>query len=86
MIKSLKIFQLNAQNSTFVQLNLLNDRDLASYGILILSEQHAWGIDGAVIVALKSHSYWLPFLPSIINSEGWLFRAMIWINENQEAI
>ena len=86
MNKSLKILQLNAQKSPAVQLSLLNDRDLASYGILILSEPHAWRIDGEVIVTPKSHNYWQPFLPSIINSEGWPFRAMIWINKNQEAI
>ena len=86
MSKSLKILQLNAQKSPMVQLILLNDQDLASYGILILSEPHAWRIDVKVIVTPMSHSYWQPFLPSIINPEGWPFQAMIWVNKNQEAI
>lgn len=86
MSKSLKILQLNAQKSFVVQLSLLNDQDLASYGILILSEPHAWRIDGKVIVTPMSHSYWQPFLPSTINPEGWPFRAMIWVNKNKEAI
>ena len=71
MSKSLKILQLNAQKSPMVQLILLNDQDLASYGILILSEPHAWRIDVKVIVTPMSHSYWQPFLPSIINPEGY---------------
>lgn len=86
MSKSLKILQLNAQKSPAVHLNLLNDQALASYRILILSEPHAWRIDGEVIVTPMSHSYWQPFLPSTINPERWPFWAMIWVNKNQEAI
>ncbi len=86
MSKSLNILQLNAQKSPAVQLNLLNDEDLANYGILMLSEPHAWRIDGEVIVTTVSHSFWQPFLPSTINPEGWPFRAMIWVNKNLQAI
>lgn len=77
---------MNAQKSPAVQLSLLNDQNLANYGILILSEPRAWRIDGQVVVTPMSHRYWQPFLPSTINTEGWPFRAMIWINKSQEAI
>ncbi len=62
MSKSLKILQLIAQKSPEVQLSLLNDEDLANYGIVMLSEPHAWRIDSEVIVTLVSHSFWQPFL------------------------
>lgn len=70
MSESLTVLQLNAQKSPAVQLSLMKDVELSSYGVLVLSEPNTWRIDGKVIVSFITHSYWDPVLPSIHKSTG----------------
>ena len=82
----LKILSVNTRKSNDTCINLLNDIEHVALSFLLLSEPWARQYMEKPYTAPKFHSHWLPFFPSILNTDmlndGGCFRSMIWVNKH----
>ena len=83
--KPFQILQLNAQKKPGVMHSLINDEQLKDYGVLFVSEPHAWRSSQSNIISTPtSHRNWAKVEPEARDKTGWVYRSMLWIKNDIE--
>lgn len=86
MRKKLQVLQANLRKMAETQLSLLNDEDLAQFGLLLIQEPHSSRINGQVVTTPRYHPYWTPYQPTESDPDHyWPFRSMIWVHKDLTA-
>lgn len=86
MHKTLQVLQLNVRKQSMTQHSLLNDERLKDFGVLAISEPHAWrNCNNNVATAPMGHSNWTKMIATTQHGGKWPIRSMLWIRKDIEA-
>src|SRR5437762_2203129 len=82
MRKGFKILQANLRKSRETQLNLMNDKSLQEFALLLITEPScSRNAEGKAIITPIYHNYWTQQLPLKLHAEGAPVRSMIWVRK-----